>query len=231
MRNLLHHAPSRRLIKSGSFHYLIDRLPAYDRGLRPVRRALVGATITAAGIIGAPNALAAEATQAFGSRHYSIPAGPLGDALATFARQAGVTLSIPPGVTAGKTTDGPSGDYSSTEGLRQLISQNGLQVIPVADGAFRVDVAADRVPASRADQAMQGALAVLPAVVVTASAGGVAQHVKNAPASISVITREDLESRPYRDLADALSSVPGVVTTGGSDRKEIPFAVWDRPTR
>lgn len=63
--------------------------------------------------------------------------------------------------------------------------------------------------------------AALPVVVVTASAGGVAQQVQDAPASVSVITRSELESRPFRDLADALSSVAGVVTTGGSDRGEI----------
>nr|WP_315392491.1 TonB-dependent receptor [uncultured Duganella sp.] len=66
-----------------------------------------------------------------------------------------------------------------------------------------------------------GVTATLPVVVVTASAGGVAQQVRDAPASISVITRSELESRPFRDLADALSSVAGVVTTGGSDRGEI----------
>lgn len=66
-----------------------------------------------------------------------------------------------------------------------------------------------------------GLPAALPVVVVTASAGGVAQQVQDAPASISVITRSELESRPFRDLAEALSSVAGVVATGGSDRGEI----------
>lgn len=58
-------------------------------------------------------------------------------------------------------------------------------------------------------------------VVVTASAGGVEQDVKQAPASISVVTHETLESKPFRDLADALSTVPGVVTSVGGDHKEI----------
>jgi outer membrane receptor for ferrienterochelin and colicins len=61
----------------------------------------------------------------------------------------------------------------------------------------------------------------LTGIVVTASPGGVAQDINDAPASISVITREELESKPYRDLADALSSIPGLTTTGGSDHKEI----------
>lgn len=50
-------------------------------------------------------------------------------------------------------------------------------------------------------------------MVVTAA--GYAQVIQNAPASISVISREDLESRYYRDVTDALKSVPGVTVTGG----------------
>lgn len=67
----------------------------------------------------------------------------------------------------------------------------------------------------------QAAAVTLNTVVVTASAGGIARDAREAPASVSVVSREELESKPYRDLADALSSVPGVMTTAGSDRKEI----------
>ena len=34
------------------------------------------------------------------------------------------------------------------------------------------------------------------------------QQVKDAPASISVITREELERLPYRELTDALLEIP-----------------------
>ena len=50
-------------------------------------------------------------------------------------------------------------------------------------------------------------------VVVTAS--GHEQDVKEAPASISVLDREDLEDRYYRNVTDALREVPGVIVTGG----------------
>lgn len=61
--------------------------------------------------------------------------------------------------------------------------------------------------------------ATLETVVVTAS--GFEQQIKEAPASISVITREDLEKGAYRDIHDALIGVPGVVVTGGADRQDI----------
>ncbi|MEP3114353.1 MAG: TonB-dependent receptor, partial [Nisaea sp.] len=50
-------------------------------------------------------------------------------------------------------------------------------------------------------------------IVVTAS--GHEQVIKDAPASISVITRETLESHQYKNITDALRDVPGVIVTGG----------------
>ncbi|MBD8547880.1 TonB-dependent receptor domain-containing protein [Sphingomonas sp. CFBP 8760] len=51
-------------------------------------------------------------------------------------------------------------------------------------------------------------------IVVTAS-GGREQQVKDAPASISVLTREDLARLPYREVTDALLEIPGVTVTPG----------------
>ncbi|MEC9483271.1 MAG: ligand-gated channel protein [Halomonas sp.] len=50
-------------------------------------------------------------------------------------------------------------------------------------------------------------------VVVTAT--GYAQLVKNAPASISVLDREELDDRYFTDITDALRTIPGVTVTGG----------------
>lgn len=49
-------------------------------------------------------------------------------------------------------------------------------------------------------------------VVVTAS--GFEQDIKNAPASITVITREELEKRQFSTLADALRGVEGITQIG-----------------
>lgn len=56
-------------------------------------------------------------------------------------------------------------------------------------------------------------------VVVTAS--GFEQMVEDAPASITVIPREELEKKSYRDVTDALKDVPGVVITGGGSSSDI----------
>ncbi|HHX90484.1 MAG TPA: TonB-dependent receptor plug domain-containing protein, partial [Paracoccus sp.] len=56
-------------------------------------------------------------------------------------------------------------------------------------------------------------------LVVTAA--GFEQAVADAPASISVITAEDLESGSYTNLADALSEVQGVAITGTGNERDI----------
>ncbi len=50
-------------------------------------------------------------------------------------------------------------------------------------------------------------------IFVTAS--GFEESAKKAPASISIVTREDLANKPYRDVRDALAQVPGVSLNGG----------------
>src|SRR5690606_19459141 len=57
-------------------------------------------------------------------------------------------------------------------------------------------------------------------VVVTAS--GVQQRVKDAPASMTVITREQIEKSGYTTAAEALSHVEGVAMVGGDpNNKDI----------
>lgn len=49
-------------------------------------------------------------------------------------------------------------------------------------------------------------------LVVTAT--GFEQKIQDAPASISVISKQQIEDKAYRDITDALKDVPGVVVTG-----------------
>lgn len=53
------------------------------------------------------------------------------------------------------------------------------------------------------------------------SATGFAQKIQDAPASISVITKQQFEDKAYRDVTDALKDVPGVVITGGASSSDI----------
>jgi outer membrane receptor for ferrienterochelin and colicins len=67
--------------------------------------------------------------------------------------------------------------------------------------------------------ATEGSTEELQTMVVSAS--GYDQTLTDAAASVTVIKRDELESHYYRDVTDALKSVPGVVVTGGGDNTEI----------
>jgi len=67
--------------------------------------------------------------------------------------------------------------------------------------------------------ASDGLSVTLDTVVVTAA--GFEQTVADAPASISVITREDLDRGQFRDLTDALRNVQGVSVTGVANERDI----------
>lgn len=53
---------------------------------------------------------------------------------------------------------------------------------------------------------------------VVVSASGFEQELREAPASISVVTREELQTKQYRDLAEALQDVEGVDVRGGTGK-------------
>lgn len=60
-------------------------------------------------------------------------------------------------------------------------------------------------------------------MVVTAAA--TEQSVKDAPASISVITQEDLQRKPVQNLKDVLKEVPGVQLTNEGDNRKGSVSV------
>ncbi|CAH1747773.1 TonB-dependent receptor [Thauera humireducens] len=67
----------------------------------------------------------------------------------------------------------------------------------------------------QAEEAVQ----LAPTVVVSAS--GFEQNIAEAPASISVISREELEKQAYTDVIDAVKNIPGVYVTGGGNNQDI----------
>ncbi|MDR0806200.1 MAG: catecholate siderophore receptor CirA [Enterobacteriaceae bacterium] len=63
-------------------------------------------------------------------------------------------------------------------------------------------------------------------LVVTASA--VEQNLKDAPASISVITAEELQKKPVQNLKDVLQEVPGIqLTNDGDNRRGVSIRGMD----
>ncbi|OAT51004.1 TonB-dependent receptor domain-containing protein [Providencia heimbachae] len=53
------------------------------------------------------------------------------------------------------------------------------------------------------------------------SASGYSQQLRDAPASVTVITAEQLQNKPVRDLADAVKDVEGVSVVGSANKQDI----------
>lgn len=91
--------------------------------------------------------------------------------------------------------------------------------LPFKAGSVAVGCALVGLPflSSAVAQPTEESVTQLQNVVVTAA--GFEQAVADAPASISVITSEDLEGKFYRDVTDALQDIPGVSIEGGAGGK------------
>ena len=170
---------------------------------------LLAAAITASVFMSMPVAFAAEPVvqQSTAEYDFNIQAGPLNQALLSLARSSGISFSADASIVQGKQSAGVSGTYSVSEAFDVLLEGTGLTAELTPEGYV---LRADNVEATAASGEPQ---LELDKVVVTAA--GFEQELVDAPASISVITREDIEKRYYSDVTDALRNIPGVTITGG----------------
>lgn len=155
----------------------------------------------------------------------SVPARPLGEALNEFARQAGMQLLAPPSLTAGRQSVAVFGRLSRREALHRMLAGTGL--------AAEIDLQ-ERLVVLRS--AALPAATSLPTLQVTADAqvpepiGYAAQRSRTAtktdtalleaPQSISVIGRTEMDARGSLDLMDIVAQTPGVsVAAYGPDNR------------
>ncbi|WP_454727382.1 MULTISPECIES: ligand-gated channel protein [Cupriavidus] len=193
---------------------------------------ILAALMAGAGVLASPPAVAqtvpGNAAPGTAQRDYRVSAGALGTVLNEVAATAGIALSFAPDLVAGRHAPAVQGRLDADAALRQALSGSGLEAVRGGSGAYSLRrgagsaaavAAASARSAPVAPAAASGAEPQLQTVVVTAS--GYEQQIKEAPASISVITREQLGSKFYRDVVDALQDAPGVTVTGGGDRQDI----------
>jgi len=130
---------------------------------------------------------------------FDIPAQPLGSAVIAFAEQAGIQVFFDSGKLAGLQSRELKGPHAPQQGLRLLLS--GLPVSYNFTGARRVNL--ERVAN------VAGALQIdATTIESTRDAGN--EWIYQAPRSVSVITREQLDRNPPRHAADMLVETPGV---------------------
>lgn len=175
-----------------------------------------------------PAAHAVEPNSAAIQRRYDIPAGPLEAALNRFGRDAGILLSFPTSLTAGRQSPGLQGSYTASTGLVRLLQGTGLAAEAREDGSYTLykvpaaaipgeaTLAAIRVKARReGDGSTEGTGAYTSRVTSIASKTDMA--FREIPQSVSVVTREQIEDQKLVDINDALKLMPGVTVNRMND--------------
>lgn len=175
--------------------------------------------------------------QANVSHRVDIPAGSLSQALIAFANAAGVELSMDAGLLKGQRSAGLQGRYTVQAGFAELLGGHGLQAVRAANGSY----ALSRIPDYGA---AQGAV-VLPAVTVQAdgaadgtvtegtgsyttramsTATGLALSIRETPQSVSVVTRQQIDDRNIKSLAEALRTTTGMAENAyDSERSSFSY--------
>jgi len=222
----------------------IMRRPATASALRA--RLLHGGLLVMATTVGVAGLASTTARQAHAAdaasstdhanRSYSIAAGPLNQALSSFAGTAGVTLSADPALTDGLHSPGLHGNHSIAQGFEQLLAGTGLTAVARGKEVFvlrKINTAAfTPVTSNSALPEIKVSAAAERSVITegsgayttpaTAAATGLTLSQRDTPQSVSVVTRQQIDDQSLVSLSDVLMQVTGVTVTGSdSDRSDF----------
>ncbi|MBN9321174.1 MAG: TonB-dependent receptor plug domain-containing protein, partial [Delftia acidovorans] len=197
-------------------------LPRASRLAHAVRGALLCASLGASLPL---SAVAADAATVTSSRAYAIAAGPLGEVLNSFAREAGITLSATPEQTRGLNSSGLNGTYSVDQGLGRLLADTPLEAVDQGNGNFVLRPAAptDVLAMPSSDVfALGNALGEADGYLATHSqiATKTSKSLLETSQSVSVITREQIDDTASKTVQQAIRYTPGIFTgqVGASNR-------------
>lgn len=161
------------------------------------------------------------------ARSYNLPAGPLASTLNQIASQAGITLAIDSSLLAGKTSAPVNGQFEPTTALREALQGSGLQLVPGINGSFTLielpqgTLALDATTIS-GQGGYETAWGPTSGYLAQRTASGTKTDtaLREAPRSISIATRSQMQDRAVQNLDDAVRYMPGVTASSyGSDSR------------
>lgn len=193
-----------------------------DTLLRP---SLLAVAIALCAPLASPALMAAE--QSTSVRAYNLPAAPLASTLNQIASQAGLALSLNPSLAAGKTSAPVKGQFDAPGALREALRGTGLQLEHSSAGTYSLVATPEGVVALpqtniSGQQAGESAWGPVEGYLATRTAAGTKTDTSlvEAPRSISVATRQQMEDRNVQNLDDAVRYMPGIVSASyGSDTR------------
>jgi len=230
------HAFSRRLPAAQpprAVRRCLSPLPA-ALSLTVLWRGLAAAGLAATVLLPSAPALAQEV------RSYAVSAGSLGDALNSFARQAGVTLSFTPEQVSGRNSAGLSGSHTVEGGLAALLAGSGLvaragtegyvlQVVPTAAlsqgdavlGTVHVNAQATTSPGTT-----EGSGSYTTDSAATATRLNLSP--RETPQSVTVMTRQQMDDQGILELADVVRQTPGLTLNQSGNMGSDSSAIYSR---
>ncbi|GGF51264.1 TonB-dependent receptor [Azorhizobium oxalatiphilum] len=136
---------------------------------------------------------------------FSVPAGPLDQALVQFGRQAGLQVTYLAPLAAGRLSSGISGTMSRDQALAQLLRGSGLSYS--FTNARTVQISG---PGASASAVVEGAMQL---DIIDVSRGGMtATAPYETPAPVSHISQENIERFRGSSPADIFRGTPGVMS-------------------
>ncbi|WP_460121925.1 TonB-dependent siderophore receptor [Pseudomonas sp. H3_G09] len=169
--------------------------------------------------------LAAE--QASSVRAYNLPAAPLSTTLNQIASQGGLALSLDPALAAGKTSAPVNGQYDAAGALRAALRGTGLQLEQSSAGTYTLVAVPEGTLALPETSVIgvenfESAWGPVAGYTATRTAAGTKTDTAlvEAPRSISVATRQQMDDRSVHSLDDAVRYMPGITASSyGSDTR------------
>ncbi|TPG95675.1 TonB-dependent siderophore receptor [Pseudomonas caspiana] len=193
-----------------------------DTVLRP---SLLAIAIALCAPLASSQLIAAE--QASSVRAYNLPAAPLASTLNQIASQAGLALSLNPSLAAGKTSAPVQGQFDAAGALREALRGTGLQLEQSNAGTYSLVAVPEGVMALPETAVIgventESAWGPVQGYLATRTAAGTKTDTAlvEAPRSISIATREQMDDRNVHSLDDAVRYMPGIVASSyGSDTR------------
>lgn len=167
------------------------------------------------------------AEQASSVRAYNLPAAPLSTTLNQIASQGGLTLSLNPSLAAGKTSAPVNGQYDTAGALSAALRGTGLQLEQSSTGTYTLVAVPEGVMALPETSVIgventESAWGPVEGYTATRTAAGTKTDTAlvEAPRSISVATRQQMDDRSVHSLDDAVRYMPGITASSyGSDTR------------
>ncbi|MGF6089020.1 TonB-dependent siderophore receptor [Pseudomonas sp. 18173] len=167
------------------------------------------------------------AEQASSVRAYNLPAAPLASTLNQIASQAGLALSLNPSLAAGKTSAPVNGQFDAAGALREALRGTGLQLEQSSTGTYSLVAVPEGVMALPATSVIgvedsESAWGSAQGYTAKRTAAGTKTDTAlvEAPRSISVVTRQQMDDRNVHTLDDAVRYLPGITASSfGSDTR------------